>query len=126
MARFAFDHIHLRSPDPDATAAWFVEHLTAEQTGRNEGPTSLRVILDLGGVNIFIDRVPATTPGNPPAPFLGIEHLAVTVTGIDAVIEEMRSKGVRVVVEPNDVRPGTRIAFIEGPENVRVELLERS
>ncbi|WP_043836082.1 VOC family protein [Muricoccus aerilatus] len=126
MARFAFDHVHLRSPDPDATAAWFVEHLTAEKKGRNEGPTSLRVTLDLGGVDIFIDRVPATTPGNPPAPFLGIEHLAVTVKGIDAVIEEMRSKGVRVVMEPNDVRPGTRIAFIEGPENVRVELLERS
>lgn len=126
MARFAFDHVHLRSPDPDATAAWFVEHLTAEQKARNEGPTSLRVTLDLGGVNVFIDRVPATTPGCPPAPFMGIEHLAVTVKGIDAVIEEMRSKGVRVVVEPNDVRPGTRIAFIEGPENVRVELLERS
>ena len=126
MARFAFDHVHLRSPDPDATAAWFVEHLTAEQKGRNEGPASLRVTLDLGGVDVFIDRGPAATPSCPPAPFLGIEHLAVTVKGIDAVIEGMRSKGVRVVVEPNDVRPGTRIAFIEGPENVRVELLERS
>ena len=126
MSRFAFDHVHLRSPDPDATAAWFVEHLTAEPKGRNEGPTSLRVMLDLGGVNVFIDRVPASTPANPPAPFLGIEHLALTVSGIDAIIEDLRAKGVRVVMEPNDVRPGTRIAFIEGPENVRVELLQRS
>ena len=125
MSRFAFDHVHLRSPDPDATAAWFVEHFDCAQKGRNEGPSSLRVMLDLGGVNVFIDRVPASTPGNPPAPFLGIEHLAVAVTGIDAIIEEMRAKGVRVVVEPNDVRPGTRIAFVEGPENVRVELLQR-
>ena len=126
MSRFAFDHLHLRSPDPDATAAWFVEHLDCAKKGRNEGPSSLRVMLDFGGVDIFIDRVPASTPGNPPAPFLGIEHLAVAVSGIDTIIEEMRAKGVRVVMEPNDVRPGTRIAFVEGPENVRVELLQRS
>ena len=23
MAKFGFDHIHLRSPDPEATATWF-------------------------------------------------------------------------------------------------------
>jgi catechol 2,3-dioxygenase-like lactoylglutathione lyase family enzyme len=126
MTRFAFDHVHLRSPDPDATGAWFVDHLEAKPKGRVEGPTSLRVMLELGGLNLFIDRVPATTPGTPPAPFLGIEHLAVAVTGIDEIIEEMRGEGVRVVVDPYDIRPGTRIAFIEGPENVRVELLERS
>ena len=126
MTRFAFDHIHLRSPDPDATAAWFTENLEAPQKARNEGPSSLRVVLDFGGVDLFIDRVPAATPGTPPAPFLGIEHLAVAVTGIDAIVEAMRARGVRITTAPFDIRPGTRIAFIEGPENVRVELLERT
>ena len=125
MTRFAFDHVHLRSPDPDATAAWFTDHLEARPKARNEGPSGLRVVLDLGGVDLFIDRVPAATPGTPPAPFLGIEHLALAVTGIDAVVEAMRGQGVRITTEPFDIRPGTRIAFIEGPESVRVELLER-
>ena len=30
MPQFGFDHIHLRSPDPEATAAWFVGMLGAE------------------------------------------------------------------------------------------------
>jgi len=125
MSRFAFDHVHLRSPDPDATGAWFVQVLEAKQIRRQEGPGSLRVVLDLGGLNLFIDRVPAETPGVPPAPFLGIEHLALAVTGIDALVEELRGKGARIVMEPNNPNPTTRIAFLEGPENVRVELLER-
>ena len=126
MSRFAFDHVHLRSPDPDVTGAWFTDNLEAVHVRRQEGPGSLRVVLDLGGLNLFIDRVPASTPGVPPAPFLGIEHLALAVKGIDAIVEELRGKGVRIVMEPNNPNPTTRIAFIEGPENVRVELLERS
>ncbi|MCR0981761.1 VOC family protein [Roseomonas populi] len=126
MPQFAFDHVHLRSPDPDVTGAWFVDHLGAVHVRRQEGPSSLRVVLDLGGLNLFVDRVPGDTPSPPKAPFMGIEHLALAVKGIDAVVEELRGKGVRIVVEPNNPNPTTRIAFIEGPENVRVELLERS
>ena len=28
-------------------------------------------------------------------------------------------------MEPTQIRPGTRIAFVRGPENVSIELLER-
>jgi catechol 2,3-dioxygenase-like lactoylglutathione lyase family enzyme len=126
MPRFTFDHIHLRSPDPDATGRWYVETLEARQVGRMEGTGSLRVTLDLGGLAVFIDRVPAGTAFPPPTPFLGVEHLALAVTAIDAVVEELRGKGVRIVTEPTSPRPGVRIAFIEGPERVLIELLERS
>jgi len=29
-------------------------------------------------------------------------------------------------VEPKTIRPGVRIAFIQGPDDVRIELLERT
>ncbi|WP_431267543.1 VOC family protein [Dankookia sp. P2] len=37
MARYGFDHIHLRSPDLEATAAWFQDKLGAEIARRVEG-----------------------------------------------------------------------------------------
>ena len=40
-------------------------------------------------------------------------------------VEELRSKGAEIVVEPHEIRPGVKIAFVRGPENVRIELLER-
>ena len=30
MTEFRYDHVHLRSPDPDATAAWYAKMFGAE------------------------------------------------------------------------------------------------
>ena len=48
------------------------------------------------------------------------EHLT-----IPEVCAELKAKGVKFTRGPETVRPGTRIAFFEGPEGVSVELLER-
>jgi catechol 2,3-dioxygenase-like lactoylglutathione lyase family enzyme len=46
---------------------------------------------------------------------MGMEHVAFTVTGIEAAVEEaMRAKGVTIQNGPARVRPGVRIAFL-GP-----------
>ena len=38
--------------------------------------------------------------------------------------EELRSRGVFIEVEPWEFRPGVRIAFVRGPDDVRIELVE--
>ena len=38
----------------------------------------------------------------------------------------LRARGARFVVEPHSPRPGLKIAFLEGPEKLRIELLERA
>jgi lactoylglutathione lyase len=54
------------------------------------------------------------------------EHLAVEVDGdLAAVIERLRSQGVKIVKEPKKSPGGSRsIAFIEDPNGIPVELLE--
>ena len=123
--RLTLDHVHLRSPDPEATGAWYERVMGGTRTVPVD-PKTGRVVVGLGGLDVFIDRVPADTAAPPPAPFLGLEHVAFTVTGIDAAVEVMRAKGATVQNGPLDVRPGVRIAFILGPENVLIELLERT
>jgi predicted enzyme related to lactoylglutathione lyase len=39
--------------------------------------------------------------------------------------QELRAKGAKVTMEPNTIRPGTRISFVESPEGVRIEVLQR-
>ena len=39
---------------------------------------------------------------------------------------ELKRRGAQVIVEPKTIRPGVRIAFIQGPDDVRIELLERT
>lgn len=119
---FTFDHIHLRSPDPEATAA-FYERVFGVTLKRSPQ----RIDFVLGGQPIFVSPVNEPTTGEAPLPpYRGLEHIGLAVTGIDAVVAEMKAKGVTFTMEPTTIRPGVRICFLRGPENVSIELLERS
>jgi catechol-2,3-dioxygenase len=48
------DHVHLRSRDAVAAAAFYTAMFGARETGRVGGEPVQRVILDLGGLTVFI------------------------------------------------------------------------
>ena len=127
MAKYNWDHIHLRSPNPEATAQWFERMLGAEvlRTMQQGKP---RIDVKLGGANIFIAQVTAGDGVNPPptTPYQGLDHFGLSVSGIDAIAAELKAKGVEFTREPTTVRPGTRVCFIRGPEGVSIELLDRN
>jgi catechol 2,3-dioxygenase-like lactoylglutathione lyase family enzyme len=126
MTTFRWDHIHLRSPAPEALAAWFSTMFDAPETGRVTPNGKLRIILDLAGIPVFVEEVPAGTPGGLQAPYVGLEHFGLAVDDMDVTVAALKAKGANFVVEPTSPRPGIVIAFLEGPDKVRVELLCRS
>jgi len=127
MAKYIWDHIHLRSPDPEATAAWF-EHMLGAEVLRSMQQGKPRIDMKLGGANIFIAPVGSGEGVNPPpsTPYQGLDHFGLTVSGIDAVAAELKQKGVAFTKEPTTVRPGVRICFIRGPQGISIELLDRN
>ena len=127
MAKFTWDHIHLRSPNPEATAA-FYERMFGAEVIRTMQQGKPRIDLKVGGANVFILPVVPGDKTNPPptSPYQGIDHFGLSVTGIDAVVADLKAKGAEFTMEPNNIRPGIRIAFLRGPEGVSIELLERS
>jgi catechol 2,3-dioxygenase-like lactoylglutathione lyase family enzyme len=126
MATFTWDHIHLRTTDPEATAKWYESMLGAEVI-RTMQQGATRIDLRLGGANIFIAPVTAGDGVNPPptTPYRGLDHFGLTVTGIDAIAADLKAKGVEFTKEPTTIRPGVRICFIRGPQGISIELLER-
>ena len=127
MAGFKFDHIHLRTRDPEAMAGWFEKMLGAEVI-RTMQRGSPRIDLKLGGANIFIMPVKDGDGTNaaPTIPYRGLDHFGLAVTGIDAIAADLKAKGAEFTLEPTTVRPGVRVCFLRAPEGVSVELLERS
>jgi catechol 2,3-dioxygenase-like lactoylglutathione lyase family enzyme len=125
MARFAVDHVHLRSLDPERAADFYVEMFGAEVVGRMQNGAALRVVLDLDGLRLFIEQVPPGTASTPASPFLGVEHIGLAVQDLDAAAAELRRKGAEFAVEPNSPRPGFKLAFVKAPDGVRVEILQR-
>jgi lactoylglutathione lyase len=123
---YRWDHIHLRSPDPDATAAWF-ERILGAQVIRSTVEGKPRIDLKLGGADVFIMPVAPGDKVNPPpvTPYQGLDHFGLTVSGIDAVAADLKAKGVEFTMEPRTIRPGLRICFLRGPQGISIELLER-
>jgi lactoylglutathione lyase len=127
MTAFTYDHIHLRSPDAEATARWYETMFGAEIIRSVQSDGRPRLDLNLGGVAVFIAQVPPeqAVAAPPQPPYLGLEHIGLRVSKIDDVVAELKSKGAEFTVEPKTIRPGVRIAFLRGPQNVHIELLDR-
>jgi len=127
MTDFRYDHVHLRSPDPDATADWYRKMFGAEVIKSVMSNGIERTDLKLAGVNHFIAKVPDDAPlaEKEDGSFVGLDHIGLRVNDIDAVCAELKAKGAEFTVEPKTIRPGVRIAFVRGPQNVLIELLDR-
>ena len=123
---YRWDHVHLRSPDPEATAAWF-ERILGAQVIRSTVEGKPRIDLKLGGADVFMMPVAPGDKVNPPpvTPYQGLDHFGLTVSGIDAVAADLKAKGVEFTMEPRTIRPGLRICFLRGPQGISIELLER-
>lgn len=126
MPKLTWDHVHLRSPNPEATAQWF-ERVLGGEIIRSMQQGQPRIDVKLGGANIFIAPVTAGDGVNAPptTPYQGLDHFGLTCSGIDAIAAELKAKGVKFTKEPTTVRPGVRICFIRGPEGISIELLDR-
>jgi catechol 2,3-dioxygenase-like lactoylglutathione lyase family enzyme len=122
-----WDHVHLRSPDPEATALWF-ERMLGAQIIRSTQAGKPRIDLKLGGANVFILPVAPGDNVNPPpvTPHQGLDHFGLHVTDIDAVAATLKAKGVEFTREMTTLRPGLRVCFLRGPQGISIELLERN
>ena len=125
---FGFDHVHLVGSDLDASERFYRDMFRAETIGRRDaGGGAINLQMRLDGTNIFI-RSPregetVTTDGSEVR--YTYDHFGVVVPDLKAAVEELRGKGVRILQEPRTARPGTHVAFIEGPDHTRIEVLQR-
>jgi lactoylglutathione lyase len=132
MRDYRYDHVHLRSADPDAMGRFFETMFGAEVKRDIYPPGTLypgqmRVSMNVGGQKVLV--APAhphdPTAAAPLFPYYGVEHIGLTVDDVDAACEELRAKGAEIAIGPLTRSPGLRLAFVRGPEGVMVELVQR-
>jgi lactoylglutathione lyase len=122
---YEFNHIHVFCSDLDATERWFVDGVGAEFVGRADSRGVPGVTLRLGGARVLLrparEGEDLAAAG---ARHFGADHFGLQVADVDATVETLRQRGVFIEVEPWDFAPTTRIAFIKGPDEVRIELVQ--
>lgn len=124
---YRYDHMHLRSRDVKTTAEYYQRMFDARIVESVQSDGKPRTDLDLNGLTIFIAPVPpdAAIPSAPTTPYVGLDHFGLRVDDMDDAVAELKRRGADFMMEPRAIRPGVRIAFVQAPDNVRIELLER-
>ena len=122
------DHIHLIAQDVERTVDWYCRVLGARVVfeGAFRG-SSVRYIEVAGMTFIIFGRLEGETlsePG-PVRPGYGVDHFGFAVDDLSQTIAEIEAAGGNVIEGPLTVRPGLDIAYIEGPDSVRIELTQR-
>jgi len=109
-------HLHLASADPERTLAWYAENFG----GESDSFAGVLPGLNYGNIWLLVARADAA-----PAPTQGrsLDHLGWKYGDLTAAAETLKASGVEFTVEPRPFR-GIRISFVEGPDGVRIELVE--
>jgi predicted enzyme related to lactoylglutathione lyase len=116
--KFEFDHIHLNSADVGAAADFYVEKFGGKKTGEFEVAGTPITIVDFDGTRLLInDRA----PGGPPAG-TSVDHIGFRTDDLDSAAADLKEKGAEFMMEPMEIAPGVKIAFVEGPDGVMIEL----
>ena len=127
---YIVNHIHLKSDDPKATADWFVEAFKVKIISDNVRDVGDRFIVTHteGGlaINISGARTGETLGPADANAHLGLEHFGFDSDDMDADLARLESLGATIKEPPREASPGTKIAFIAAPGDVRIELIQRS
>ena len=125
---YEFNHVHLKSPDPEKTANWYVKAFNFKiisDTVRPVGDRFVRCETSDGiVVNISSARTDEQMGNGDATAHYGLEHFGINVDDMDAEIKRLEGLGAELVDGPRDAANGLRIAFIKAPDDVRIELLQ--
>ncbi len=122
-----FDHVHLISEDPRSAAEWYADNLGGRIIGSAEIRGAPQVIVAFEGATVIVrgQRTGEEAAGKPGLEW-GTDHFGFSVKGdFDAFCDDLKKNGVNFTLDPVDFTPTVRIAFIDAPDNVSIELLQR-
>ena len=127
MPKYTYDHIHLRTKQPEEMASWFEKMFDARVIHSVQSDGFERTDLDIDGLMVFIAPVPAeeVMQSNPSDPHLGLDHFGFRVDNLEETVADLKSRGADMAREPRTIRPGVHVAFVRAPDDVRIELLQR-
>ena len=128
---YAINHVHIRSADPHATATWYEKHFEAKIISEREVmPGTITIGMEVGGpVRLNVSSKPTGSSNERSTAELnrlGLEHFGFNVEDLEADLARLESAGIRIVLPLTEVAGGARLAYIEGPDDVLIELVQRA
>ncbi len=140
-----FGHVHLLSADAIAASEWYIKEFGLKRRGtaapsrevryrcgRQTAPAASLMMDDVSVIIYPVGNAKAAFPDawkgreelESPAGH-AIDHLGFGVTNLDATLNRLNGDGVKVITPAAwIVKNRVRAAMIEGPDRIRIELVE--
>jgi catechol 2,3-dioxygenase-like lactoylglutathione lyase family enzyme len=119
---FRFDHVHLISEDPRASAKWYVEMFGATIARDTVARGAPQIFVSLGGMTILIR---GRRPGEEPTAAPPIHPYGFMYEGdLEALCAQLHAKGVSFPVELKRGVGGSLLCYVAAPDGVSIELMQ--
>lgn len=124
MPTYRIEHVHHETSNVATTSQFYKDAFGAipehEPRVDENGVTWARLML--AGLRLVITDRQASAIGEDRNQ--GLDHLAVGTDDFEGTVRQLRAQGIEFWLEPKRPAPGQGIAFIKGPDNTKIELLE--
>jgi len=109
-----YDHVHLTAPDPAKAMDWYMKYMGATKAAVGDNRVAF-------GSTLFVFRQAADA-----APSVGsvIDHIGFSFADLDAKMQAWQAAGIKVVTPLRDVAGLFKLAFIEDPWGVKIEVVQ--
>ena len=126
---YSFNHVHLKSSDPGKTADWYVQafgfEIVNDENPRPQGDRFIRCRTKDGvAINISGARTGELMGEGDATAHWGLEHFGIEVDDIEAELKRLEGLGAEVLEGPTRTATGLSIAFIQAPDDVRIEVMQ--
>ena len=120
------DHVHVICQNVEEGVQYFKRVFDGQEVSRGEVRGLPLVQMEVQGVPI---NLMGTEPGAgqliPGKGSRGLDHLGFKVKDLDKTIADLKKRGAHVSLGPSVTPAGIKYAFVDGPEGIRIELVER-
>ena len=120
------DHVHFICGDVEKTVKYFEEVFDGKIESRGELRGYPMVRLHAYGTPFNImgtDPKAGTLVAGKGS--RGLDHFGFRVKDLEKTVEDLKKRGAKFSIGPSAGSAGVKYAFIEGPEGIRIELVDR-
>ena len=120
------DHVHIMCGDVEKSVKYFEDVFGGKVESRGELRGFPMIRMDVKGVFInFMGTDPKAMALEAGKGSRGLDHFGFNVKGLEKTVEDLKKKGAKISAGPGVTPAGVKFAFIDGPEGIRIELVER-
>ncbi len=121
-----FEHVHYRCSDLEEVKRFYCDVMGAEYLDTVELSDGRRIMkLRLGGVLLFFSPAAEVRTPEPADQRMGAYHIAFFVEDHDEAVAYYKQRGAKFVREGVMASPTLKVAFIEAPDGMQVELMQK-